>query len=73
MLIVAPEVEPLLRKVGLPVLLQQTVRISGRIGRVLLLGGTAPLPDPIARWRGEAAAAGLINDHLVTCFRHAEV
>lgn len=56
------EVEPLLRKVGLPVLLQQTVRISGRIGRVLLLGGTAPLPDPIARWRGEAAAAGLIND-----------
>lgn len=56
------EVEPQLLTAGLPVGFQQTVRVSGRVGRILLLGGDAGVPPALEAWRLRAVTATVITD-----------
>jgi tRNA (guanine6-N2)-methyltransferase len=54
--------EPGLRAAGLPVVLRQLIRISGRVGEVRLLGSGAHLSPPLAAWRERAVRAGLVDE-----------
>jgi tRNA (guanine6-N2)-methyltransferase len=55
------DVEPQLREARLPVAFEQRVRISGRVGRVLLLGENAGLPARLDAWRQTARLAGVVD------------
>jgi len=51
-----------LQAAGLPVVFRQDIRISGRIGRVLMFGETARLSKRLDAWRRTCLAAGVIDD-----------
>lgn len=61
-LLAADDADSGLRQAGLPVVLRQLIRVSGRVGQIRLLGSGARLSPSLAAWRGRAVQTGIVDE-----------